>query len=427
MSVDLEDRLRAALAHRADQTEIGHFGDPLARSAGHSTDRTPHELDVAGAPSRPRIDRARAVVALGAAAALVATVVVVAQRRPPTSDERLPSATAITADTADTPDSIVAPADRAIGADVALTDPTALDLDGYRVLPATRPTPRTFTVLAIDALPAGWTARVTGAFTLIDLSQTTFPGTGGYKYDVAVVDGDGRSFQLTVTSEDFFAGAPVTTTGDLIDGSPVEVRTGASGEIGWRTPDGAHASLWSEGASVESLTEMAQSLPITTVDQLPDAVSDDAGVPATGEPQLGGTIAGRPWGASISPGPLRTMFVHVDGRLLGGFENDRLSQPDDVAIVGMGETTLGALPGVGAIAFGSAAASATGVIATLADGTTVSFPTFQRDLEAFWAVPIPTGVSVVTLSIVAGGEVVGELTVPPLDPQLGGAYGGVLG
>ena len=420
MSTALDDRLREAFAHRANSTDVRV---DLVRPGEAGTARSDVIVAVDARGADRWSPRRRSIVAVGAVAAvvgLVATGVAVSQRGGPVTDE--PGSDIGVGATTATTNGTIADA----SADVVLTDRAALDLEQYRVLPVVRSTPLTFTVLDDSALPAGWSFEVMRSFTLLGPSDGSFPGTGGYSSGGTLTDDGGTSYELTVSSEDFLAvGATVDDT-RTVGGAPVLVADGVAGEIGWTPADGVHVMLGNADADVGRLVDVAEQLTFVSTDELPLAPRPTgAGAPDAGA-AFAGRIAGETWSATVGADALRSMFVDIGGQRLGGFANDRLSQPTDVPVV-TGEATITALPGVGAVAFGYSTPSATAVVATLAGGATVSFPTLQRDLEAFWAVPIPTGVTVVSLAFVGATGVIATLTVPPLDPQLGGSYGGVFG
>ena len=207
----------------------------------------------------------------------------------------------------------------------------------------------------------------------------------------------------------------------------------------WRLPSGLTVGLAADDDSNSAdenapntgdLLAIAESLAFTTVAEPPSTTIDEDTPPEdrlVGEPQIAGTLDGVPWSAQVDPGALRTMFVYVDGRRNSGFENDRLSQPSDLPAAGPGEISLSGIDGSGAIIFGYTSPEVDRILVRRTDGQAALLPVFGRDLESYFAIPVPDGLTIETITFLTGdGLPYRVATIPPLPAGLGGTYGGYI-
>lgn len=412
MTHDLEDRLREAFAYRSDHTEIhtdsGRVGQPDA-TVRH---RLPAMLTVVAA----------GVLVVGGLVAVNAT------RTGPSSP---------TVPLASLPQANLTPID--VTAD-------AVSLDGW-IAPSANDAPQpSWTVLDVAALPDGveLVNEVGGVLLIPPLDPPTeetsdMPASHQYRAELRDVNND-ISFAVGVSSsqigpctsfiEDMEA-ARADQAGSGVDDASVDINginAAVSGSlVCWMAIPGVIASVEaSSPGDVETSIALARQLTFTDVEQLPqpDSSAEPGAGPASAE--FSGTLSGAPWAAVVSPSSLRTMTTYIDGRMSGAFENDRLSQPTDTP-VGAGEMSLDASPGRGAIAYGYTAPEVLTVRAINSNAESLVLATFPRELETFFAVPIPVGVTIDKLEFLrADGSVYASASIGPLPRDLEGGYGGIV-
>ena len=404
MTHDLEDRLRDAFDYRADRTEF--------RSDNSSLD---HRREVTR-----RIFPA--VVAVAAAGVLVVggLVAVSALRTAPSSP---------TVPLASLPQANLTPID--ITAD-------ELSLDDWIGSAATDAPASSWTVLDATALPAGVELISEVGNTLLGLpldatTQETGSGWATHIYRAEVRDGNGTTFDVAVTSSQI---GPCTALieqgpGDTAAGVDINgIEAAVSGSlVCWIATPGSVASVEVVGASspsdAESSIDLARQIKFIDVERLPQL--NDPGESAVGpaSAEFSGTLSEVPWAATVSPSSLRTMTTYIDGQMSGSFENDRLSQPTDTP-AGTGELSLDAVPGKGAIVYGYSARKVVAVRVINSNAESRVLATFPRELETFFAVPIPDGVTVDMLEFLrADGSTYATATIGPLPNDLAGGYGGI--
>jgi hypothetical protein len=412
MSVELEDRLRDAFAHRAARTVV----DPSsARAEALDRDAVVLEMAPTGRPGRRsgserhgRGRTGRRLALVGAAAAMVVGAMALVQRIQTPLDEASP------------PQSV--PVEPVPAADPRL----ALSLDDRRVLPVDESGVLADRyVLDPASVPEGWTVDEDG-MSLLDPTGVAEGQSVEYLYRATLTGPDG----VRVTM--FIRRGPGDGVGTgeavgMIDGATARRSDGGGTAVTWR-PDPDITAVVEGTSSIAELVSFADALAYRRVGTFrssgPDVAAEDARLTNQANVQFAGTLSGRPWAVEVDPGPLRTMWTSLDGRWSGGSEHDRRSQPNDARVVSV-FNNLDATPGVGVVVYGYGPPTLTSVVATLADGSTVSFPTYQRELEAYFAVPIPVGVRVTTLSYLAGDEVRFVVDVPEFPSDLGGGYGGL--
>lgn len=416
MTHDLEDRLREAFAYRSDNTEIRSNRSSVGQRHDDFRRRLP------------------AIAALAAAGVLVVGgLVAVSATRTAPSTPTVPLASL--------------PQVNQIPIDVTADE---LSLDDWIVPPASdAPTP-SWTVLDVTALPDG-VELVNEAGSVLAIAPIDSPAQeasnlpASHQYRAQLRDDNtDATFDVTVTSsqmgpctaliEDMNAaraGQPAPGDDAGLETSGVDINgidAAVSGSlVCWMVDPGAIASVEaSTPGNVETSIALARRITFTDVDTLPQpnpAAQADA-APASAE--FSGTLNGVPWAATVSPSALRTMNTYIDGQPTGAFANDRLSQPTDTP-VDAGEMTLDAIPGKGAIAYGFTAPEVLAVRATNSNSESLVLATFPRELETFFAVPIPDGVTIDTLEfLLADGSVYATATIGALPKNLEGGYGGLV-
>jgi len=304
------------------------------------------------------------------------------------------------------------------GPDLVIDDLRAIDLDNLRGSGEPAGTAsRSYLVLDASRLPDGWAATEQG-FSLLDVED---PPGHEYIYSAAITTDDEHELVLEFP----LVGSPSTSggpTGLSINGAAAEFD--GYGVV-W-SPDGDHVARLGARPklSTDDLVTAAQALTFRTTSTLP--VAEEASSVSRDPITLGGSLDGVAWSAYVEPTPLRTMWLSVDGARGGGFENTRDSQPSDAIYYGV-EASLSGVPNRGAIVYGYCAPTVATIEARLDDGTVVQIATYRRELESWFAVPIPDGVVVDTLTFVnEDGSTLATYSVPPLPPQLGGTYGGTV-
>lgn len=417
MTHDLEDRLRDAFAYRSDRTEI--------RSDNSSLDYRHEE------PRR----LLPAVAALAAAGVLVVggLVAVSATRTAPSSP---------TAPLASLPQANLTPID--VTAD-------ELSLDNWIGSAANATPAPSWTVLDVTALPEGVELiSEVGDVLLGSPFDVTAPQTGAlsatHQYRAELRDDNNTTFTVAVTSSQMgpctalieeLGTDPARPQSAPDDGADVAagvdingIEAAVSGSlVCWMATPGSVASVEVVGASspsdAESSIDLARQIKFTDIERLPQlSVPGESAVgPASAE--FSGTLNGVPWAATVSPSSLRTMSTYIDGQPSGAFSNDRLSQPTDTP-AGTGHLSLDAVPGKGAIAYGYVAPEVVAVRVTNSNAESLVLATFPRELETFFAVPIPDGVTVDMLEFLrADGSTYATATIGPLPNDLAGGYGGI--
>lgn len=417
MTNDIEEQLRAAFTHRAEHTVISGAFD-----------------QVAAAPNNPTRSMRGPVLAMAAAAVLVVGGILAVNAG--TTDSVLPADQTPVAPQPEEANTTVQTA--------ATDDPLGLSLDEWISLPRVDSPDRSWPIVDASALPAG--------VNLTDQSGSVLLGppigveeSGDDVFDavthqyVARLRGDtGTEFTVTVTTMAFGpcsafddAGGSTQPTADQ---TPAAVAVGGvdaavrGSLVCWALSPGVNASVEVFDSSLPTdaavSIDLAQQLEFTEVARLPQSTNDFDSQPAPDSGDLGGTLNGVAWLATVDPSSLRTMNTYADGQLLGGFQNDRLSQPNDVAAA-TGELMLTGVPGQGALVYGYVAPEAVVVRVTNDSGAVITLPMLQRELESFFAVPIPDGVVVETVEFVrADGSAYASTQIGPLPDDLAGGYGG---
>lgn len=282
----------------------------------------------------------------------------------------------------------------------------------------------------------------------IDASDASFAGmVDAYEYSAAL-RANGIEFNVVISSSTLgpcsaLLDAPDAEMATADDGSVMSAPTGEVVDINgeravfdgsvlcWTVEPGVVASITPTGLSSADGTAVAAAdlgrrVSFTHVEQLPQPTAPLNGDPAPTSGDLGGTLNAVPWSATVDASSLRAMRVTADGQALGGFSNDKLSQPTDAPAT-TGELSLTGAPGAGVLVYGYVAPEVAGVRVTSSRSETAVLPVLQRENESFVAVPIPEGVVVTTLEFVrADGSVYSLADLGPLPADLVGTYGGLV-
>ncbi len=415
---ELEDRLREAFAHRAEHTVVQHG---MQRSQRPLPAVIRLDTEAGGRPlSKGSGGTRRGMMAVAAAIVLVVVGVgiVASWNDPPTAPgEQQP-----------------APTLPVLSVDVS--DPTAVSLDALNG-PGTL-LDRTYLALDQERIPDGVTIEQEGGALI---ANADLYGDAGrvedaftYTYNASLVLDDGSTFWIQIVDDadnslDFAYECAVESLVEPIESGRIVATNG-------------NALCLYLGDSVISMVpidtsedfdpdvavgrDVFEQLQFIEVDEMP--VFELPLGPGRDEPAdvaFAGTLSGVRWAATVAPGALRTMFTYVDGKEQGGFENDRSSQPDDAAVTGV-DGSIDAIPGLGTILYGFAPPSATNVIVTTSDGEFARLPLRRRELESYFAVPVPDSITVTNLTFVArDGSMVTDVDLPPLPKGLGGGYDGL--
>lgn len=414
----LEDRIRDALTSRAETTDVGtrwpRDADERPRS---DTRRQLRERDPSSGTGR-RGRRPILAVAATSAVLVVGLGAIVRWNDQPSSPTVSPPPTFA----------------------VEISDPLAISLDTLNA--SDRPPPNDRTYLVIDGahLPDGVSVKSEGG-ALFGFQPAFEQST--YSYGATLIV-DGRSefmFLIVDTAEDDAEDAPSIIpwrecAADMLIG-PVE----PGRVLGTRNPQSAcllhpagyvvsmHPIDTSEDfdPDVEIGRMIFGQLQFVEVDEPPYV--DPGSMDVADEPTdvtFAGTLSGTRWAATVGPGELRPMVTYVSGKQQGGFRIDRSSQPDDLRVDDIAGD-IDAIPGFGAILYGTAPATAVAVVASTNQDELARLPVHRRDLESFFAVPVPDTVTVEHLVFVAeDGSTVATVDVPLLPKGLGGGYDGAL-
>lgn len=396
---DLEQHLRDAFAARARSTRIAppHTTAPVlpameltAADPGH-TQRRGWMLPAAVAAST--------CLVIGGLVAMVAA-------RDDVAPAGQPSASA---------------PDLAPGPNIVITDPLAIDLDAWRLDDTPVVVDAAYTILDTNALPADLT--VDDESGIVHLDDFTI----GYRY-VATLRSERLGLIhliITASSRDECAATP---TSSLMVRGTAALQT--PGGLCWLLPAGQSAELTTDESSTDltDLIAFAGSLEFATVSELPTPAPERGPVVAAElDVQFAGMLDGTPWSARVDPDLLRSMQVYIDGSANSGFENDRSSQPSDLPVAGPGEVSISGIPGTGAVIFGYTSPEVDRLIVVRSDGEAAQLPVLRRELESFFAVPVPDGLTISTISFVTTSGVVHRIAdIPQLPTGLGGTYGGYI-
>lgn len=423
MTNDIEEQLRAAFTHRAEHTttsggldQIGNNGPVPSRSMGGP-------------------------IAAMATAAVVVVGGILAVNAASTD----PVGPADQARTVPQPD------------EAATADPTStgdlfsLTLDEWINLPQVDAPDQSWTIVDIGALPSGVELTDQSGSVLLGPPIDSPEPDGdafdavAHQYVARLRDNTGTEFTVIVTTlafgpcSAFDAAAESTqTTADETSAQPGP--TEATVDIGgvdaavqgslacWPLEPGVNASVEVSGSTLPidaaASIDLARQLVFTDVARLPQSNNHSDRQPAPDSGDLSGTLNGVPWMATVGSSSLRTMNTYANNQLLGGFQHDRLSQPNDTAAA-TGELMLTGVPGDGALVYGYLSPEAVAVRAINSSGATIVLPMLQRELESFFVVPIPEGVAVETLEFIrTDGSAFANAEIGRLPYDLGGGYGG---
>lgn len=416
MNHDLEDRLRDAFTYRADRTNVRSDSNQSVQRRGEPRRLLPALAAVAAA----------GVVVVGGLVAVNAT--------------RNGSA------------SPTVPLDSLPPANVTHVDVRAdeLSLDVWIGQASNDAPAASWTVIDVSALPDGLELTSEEGKVLLGLPfDETAPETGSmaatHQYRAELRDGNGTSFSVAVTSNKLgpctqlieemgTPPAPEPSSSDdsgVVAGVDINgIDAAVSGSlVCWMVTPESVASVEMLGASspgdAEASIELARQLTFTQADRLPQQTWPPESAPGPAAAEFNGTLNGVPWAATVASSSLRSMSTFIDGQPSGAFSNDRLSQPTD-APAGTGEVSLDAVPGKGAIVYGYVSPEVLTVRVTNSNAQSLVLATFQRELESFFAVPIPDGVTIDTLQFLrADGTTYATATIGPLPEDLVGGYGGI--
>jgi hypothetical protein len=436
MTTDLEEQLRRAFEHRAQQTAVSSDLDPDQNaSMQRSATSVRSWLPYAG------VAAAGVLVVVG----MVALGAVRTDQTSPT--EQTPTVQSTAPSTAPATPTSAAPTAVATGAVLGIS------LDDWIGTVAVDAGTRSWTVLDTTQLPADVELIDEAGGVLLSPpldgggsnTDADFAGmTETYQYGATVL-ANGFELNVTVTSSAFgpcsalldaMETGPSTTDGTPITSTSTGTVVDINGRravidgslVCWTVEPGVVASVDATGSSdaAAAAADLARRIEFTEVDQLPQPtalVNGDA-APASGD--FAGTLNAVPWLATVEPSSLRTMWVYADGQAVGGFENDRLSQPTDIPAA-TGELSLAGVPGAGALVFGYVAPEVVAVRVTSSSDEVAMLAVLQRENESFLTVPIPEGVVVRTLEFVRADESVYAVAeVGPVPANLEGTYGGLL-
>ncbi len=340
----------------------------------------------------------------------------------PSTDGGTPATTApaTTAPQETIPEVTVVPA----SADLTVTDLRAISLDEWIDADAALPIADDIVGIDRDALPAGWSVSDEDGRLLL------YPGDmSGYRYTATVTTDDQTSYTVTFVTDELLGSDPcflptagfAGTVGDLTGATVGDAVCG-------RTADGADLAVvpvvGSVPAATSSALDVANTLRFAKADDVPHP--DLAFLAADrDEPDVvdfAGTLSGARWAVTVEPAGTRRMDNYIAGNFSSGMEasNIAVTVGQESPVV---ESLLEGVPGYGAVVYGHVEGDAVAVIATTNDGETARLPMLAIDGRSAFAVPIPDGVDIDTLTFVdADGSVIAIGDVPDVPRGYGGGF-----
>ncbi|MCE9621896.1 MAG: hypothetical protein K8R99_06100 [Actinomycetia bacterium] len=296
--------------------------------------------------------------------------------------------------------------------DPVLTDPPFwISLDDQPRTAAPVVSDVDYVVPDLTQLPQGWTASLFTAFGLFAPS--------GYYFTYSVVSPTG-TYQVNVSS----GLSPKPENGD-----PVDIKGHAglqtTRQVWWEQEPGVDVTVSQPRGSVvpesgaDDLTDVARSLTFVSTKELPIRTIDPDAVPSSKVAQFIGTLSGIQYAVQANTRALRGIFVYAGDELIGGVEEDRLSQPTDAPQTA-GDVNIAGVAGYGVIVFGYTDPATAGLRANLADGSKVQVPVLRNPGETYFALPIPLGVEVTSLDFLDdSGDTLRTAIVPTFPAYFG--------
>ena len=293
---------------------------------------------------------------------------------------------------------------------VTISDPTAIDLDQWATGPPWTGTDR-FTVFDLDRLSAGWTVAGSAGYHFVnDLDPTH------YQWAATVRTGNDRVVYLSAEVSDAPGAAPGGTDASVHD-QPAVVD---SGTISWTDPAGVGLTVSSPDATPSELVELANVLPVATIDRLtmPDNVFDD-GSAAPGTVRLAGTLDAQRWeirSADDATESSSSLSVNVEEHFNSSYSRPtvELRSTWDLSVTGVGDH--------GVLLYGLAPGEIATVHVNIDNGPAISIPVAHDATGlAVYAVPLPAGLRVRNIDLVdVDGTIVHTFRPPPfLTPAVG--------
>ena len=384
-------------------------------------------------PTRSAAPGRRRAMLLGAAAACVASLigglVVFSGADPAFTPSTVPASTSAPTPTA-VPSTDTEPTNSTVPddslpvttavPDVIVTDPRAISLDQW-IDPNSMP-PLAADIVAIDrqTLPAGWTVSDEDGRLFLYPSDTN-----GYSYTAVVTTDDQGVFDVTfsrdpINSDPCFlllARFP-GTVGDL-SGTTIGDAVCGTTDVG---DDLAVVPTRDTNAeSQQSALDVANALSFVEADDVPHPdLTVAAGDDEPAEVDLAGTLSGARWAVAVASGTER-LDLYIAGDPLSGIGGRSASS--NGGQLPIFDSVLSGVPGYGAVAWGYVDGEDVEMIVTLDDERMAMLPTSQLDGQSSFAVPIPAGVDVATLTFIAAdGSVLAVADVPDIPLGYGGGF-----
>lgn len=322
------------------------------------------------------------------------------------------------------------PADRT---DVVIDDPQGIDLDDLRREGlGWEPEPSgPYQVFAFPALsPEEWSTSASG----YDIADTRATWDWWWGATLSDVTNQPRAWQLEVV-------APETAVLALPDGDPVTVRgtqgvvtDDNGGEITWIERDTRVTLRWIDARApfdLDAGLAIAAGFEPIEIDRIGiDQLDYEGPFRRTGATPLGGRMSGFEWWIDVSSDPdigageqvsVIVSGQQIDGEQVGGQDLGGQQVAGGGFDVGAPIRITSTMPfGLGRFMAGRVEGDLESVVVQLSDDTLITLPVHDEGDTTLWAVPIPIGLDVVQVQLVApGGTDVTAITVPVYLDQVG--------
>jgi len=135
---------------------------------------------------------------------------------------------------------------------------------------------------------------------------------------------------------------------------------------------------------------------------------------------LAGTLSGARWAVTGARSSTRRIDIYVAGTFVGGRD---VFAPSSLQTLPVVDGSIQGVPGYGAVVEGDVEGQGVSVIVTSDDGRTARLPTSPFYERSNFAVAIPAGIDVATLTFIAAdGSVLAVADVPDIPLGYGGGF-----
>lgn len=281
-----------------------------------------------------------------------------------------------------------------------IVDALAITLDDLpRTAPPSAPLPGGYLVLDHASLPAGWAVSD-------EWGGVMSAGPDGIYWYQVTLTAAGDDYTLTVSNVPF--GDP---PGDPVDVDGMEGFLDAS-SIRWNLDEGVMATLGPIDAEVA--VGVASTLSFNPVDEMPFKEILPTDGPPMSDPALAGRLNGIQWSLFLTDGDDPGRWLYAGRELAAGVGIDPNS------VLGP-EVDVTGVPGYGSVVWGSVPKEVRSVRVRLVDGSEMTVPVARTDADAYFAVPVPTGLDIDIVEFLGeSGVAIAHCEMPDIAAGFGG-------